>query len=188
MPSSWVNTLPDDILIDTAILECDLVTPGTYVLVGGTRGGLTFNPGKTFRAVPYDGKRSAHVVGLDRIEMVDPKITGTLIAFNGDTLRMMEAASTGTVGTITPKPMGEMFVLGDYHKFRVTWNRAQQVAGVHGTVVVEFSYGYVESYDIKSADNNEGESPIVIVAAQRRDDTSSTDGELPYTIAVTTAA
>lgn len=167
-------------LIDTATLKCDLVTPGTLVAVGGTRGGLKFNAGKEYRQVPYDGKRSDVVVGLTRVTMMKPTITGTLLLFNEDTIRMMEAGSTGSTLTVTPIPAGQMFVLGSYHKFECTWARSGG-----GTVVVTFPYGYVESYEIGSTDNNEGESPITIVAAQRRDDALSTDGEVPYTIIIT---
>jgi hypothetical protein len=172
--------MPTDLVEDSAVLRCDLVTPGTLVAVGGTRGGLKFNPGIEIRAVPFDGKKSSRVVGLDRIVNRQPTITGTLLLINEQTLRMFEPGGSGSTLTVTPKAAGAMFAVGDYKKFDVTWDRSGG-----GTVVVTFPYGLVTQYEIGSQDQNEGEVPITIEACQRLDDGSSTTGEVPYTIVIT---
>lgn len=180
MPSSYTTTLPSDVILDTGILKADLTTAGTLELIGGTRGGFAFNPGITMRDIPYDGKRAAHVVGLGRITEYNPTFTGTIIVFNAKVLRFLNPGATGATNTVTLKEAGIAMALAEYHKWQLLYS-----LGSGGTVAIDFPYGFVTQYDIKATDNNEGEGSITIAAAQRRDDASSTDGEVPFTITVT---
>lgn len=180
MPSSYTNTLPADVILDTGILKADLTTAGTLELIGGTRGGFSFNPGITMRDIPYDGKRAAHVVGMGRITEYAPTFSGTVIVFNAKVLRFVNAGATGATNTVTMKEAGIALALAEYHKWSLVYG-----LGSGGTVEILFPYGIVTGYDIKATDNNEGEMSITIAGAQRRDDASSTDGEVPFTITVT---
>ncbi len=180
MPSSYSTTLPADVLLDTGVLKADLTTPGTLEAIGGTRGGFSFNPGITMRDIPYDGKRAAHVVGLGRITEYNPTFSGNIIVWNAKVLRFLNVGATGATNTVTMKEAGIPLALAEYHKFSLLYSR-----GDGGTVEILFPYGIVTSYDIKATDNNEAEGSITIAAAQRRDDASSTDGEVPFSITVT---
>lgn len=182
MSSGYTDRLPDDVLLDTGVLKADITTPGTTEIVGVSRGGLRFIPGKEIRNIPYDGRRFK-VAGLDRITGGDPRITGTMLQAGPKDLRLYEAGASGSSNTITLKPAGQLFAIGDYHKFELLFDRANG-----GTCVVTFPYGLVTEYELGSTDNDESEIPITIEPRQRRDDASSSDGEIPYTIVVTDPA
>lgn len=183
MPSSYNSTLPADVLLDTAILKADLTTAGTLELIGGTRGGFTFSPGINVRNIEYDGKRSEHITGMGRITAYNATMSGTLIVFNAKVLRFLSAGATGATNAVTLPEAGAVLPLAVYHKWQLLYSR-----GDGGTVAIDFPYGLVTEYTITGADNNEAEVSITIAAAQRRDDASSTDGEVPFTITVTPGA
>lgn len=182
MPSSYTATLPDDILLDTAVLYYDPVTPGTMVKFGGTRGGLTFNRGRTVRTVEVDGV-SSPVVGIQRYVEGEATITGTTIVFSSDRLKVLEPGATSTdtgtapsiVRKITPLANRTMIGASAYHKWECIWKR-----GNGGTFKVVFPVGMATIASIGAADNNEGESAITVTAANTAADAASVD-ETPAT-------
>jgi hypothetical protein len=179
MSSGFVPRTVTDIILDSPILKADLTTPGTTELIGVSRGGLRFVPNKTLRNIDFDGKRAAGV-GLDRIISVNPVITGSMLQVGEQDLRLLEAGSSGTGLIVTPKPLGQLFVVGDYHKFELVFDRSGG-----GFVTVTFPFGLVVSYELGSTDANEAEVPITIEARQNLLDASSSSAEVPYTITVT---
>lgn len=180
MPSSYTATMAAEIILDTGSISADLTTPGTLELIGGTRGGFSFDPGAEIRNVEYDGKR-ANVAELDRITMYKPSFTGTIITANSKLIRFLHAGATGTGTTITPPEAGTMFVAAQYHKWALVFKR-----GDASTVTITFPYALVTSYTVGGQDNNEGEISVTIEARQLRSDGGSTDGEVPFTIVPST--
>lgn len=177
MPSSYTSDLPNDILLDSGVLYYDPVTPGTMVKFGGTRGGLTFNRGRTLRTVPVDGVSTA-VVGLQRFVEGDATITGTVIVFDDTRLDILEPGSTSSdsgtdpdvVRTITPLAFRTMIPSSAYHKWQCIWKR-----GNGGTFKVTMPVGLAVIDSIGAQDNNEGESPITITAATSATDAAASD-------------
>lgn len=183
MPSGWNLRFPDDVLIDTGVLKADLTTPGEITdIVGVSRGGLRFVPGKTIRNIEFDGKKF-DIAGLDRQTRGEPRFTGTMLQVGPEDLRLFEAGASGAANTVTLKPAGQFIEVGDLHAYALTWDRKNG-----GTFTITFPYGIVTEYEIGSTDNNESEIPITIAARQRRDDASSSDGEVPYAFSYTDPA
>jgi hypothetical protein len=177
MPSSFELTLPDDILLDTAVLYYDPVTPGTMVKFGGTRGGLTFNRNRELRTVPVDGVTQA-VRGIQRFIAGDATITGTVIVFGPDRLEVLEPGSTAAesgsnpnaILTVTPLESRTMIPSTAYHQWECLWKR-----GNGGTFKVVFPIGLAIIDSIGSQDNNEAESPITVTCIIDEADAASSD-------------
>lgn len=156
--NGWDGTLPADCLLDSGVLFV-----GSNP-VGVSRGGLTFDPGRTIRNIPFDGQRS-DVKGLDRVTKWDSKIMGTLLEFAATDIARDEPGSTsavvGGVTTITPKGAGALFAGGDYlADVRLIFERSGG-----GYAAVYFAFGFVVKYGpLKGNDNAEAEIPIEISA------------------------
>jgi hypothetical protein len=183
MPTSYTTDLPNDILLNTGVLYYDPVTPGTMVKWGGTRGGLTFNRNREIRTVEVDGVTGG-VRGIQRyIGTGDASITGTSIVFGPARLAVLEpgseTADTGTdpnvIRTITPLASNTMIPDAAYHEWHCIWDR-----GNGGTFKVIFPIGVAQIDSISAADNNEGESPITIMAVSDEADAASSN-QLPAT-------
>lgn len=180
MPSSFTPDLPNDIILDSAVLYYDPVTPGTMVKFGGTRGGLTFNPNEEWRSVPFDGA-SGENEGLHRKIDGVPTISGTVIVFGPTAMETLSPGSTSAesgsdpnaILTITPIPYRTMLATTDYHKWHCLWRR-----GNGGTFKVVFPRGLATIDSIGAQDNNEGESPITVKAVNAQADIDGVD-EVP---------
>lgn len=189
MPSSFTLNFKDDVVLDSAVLYCDLVTPGTMVKWGGTRGGLTFNRNIEIRSIPYDGARG-ETAGLHRKTDGVPTISGTALLFGPRNLAALEPGSTteivgggpGAVMTVTPLPYTTMLdAATDYHEWHCLWKR-----GNGGTFKVIFPVGYATIDSIGAQDNNEGEAPLTIKAVNNPDDIDGNDEvPAPYRYEVT---
>lgn len=182
MASGYNSRTVEDIVLDTGVLKADITTPGTTEVIGVTRGGLRFIPGKTWRNVEFDGKRFK-IMGLDRVTSGDPRITGTMLQIGPEDIRLFEPGSGGTGNTVTLKKAGEMLEEADYHKVELVFDRKNG-----GTFTITFPYAVFTEYEIGSTDANEGEVPITIEARQNRDDVGSSDGEVPYSFSYTDPA
>lgn len=116
--TGYTSSLPSDVLLDSGVLY---VGPaGSSVVFGAFAGGLKFDPGVTYRAADFDGKRSP-VKGLDRVTMRMPKITGTVIQLSTTNVGQIEpGAATAVTGAWTastsyaPKSAGQLLASGDY--------------------------------------------------------------------------
>lgn len=172
--TSYSADLPSDCLLDSGVL---------YVgsnIVGVSRGGLSFDPGRTWRNTEFDGKRSP-VKGLDRIAGFASKIAGTMLEFGTEELPQFEPGSTSDSGTptntFTPKAAGVVLSSGDYlTNVRLVFERGN---GKYAAVL--FAVGLVTEYSLKGQDNSEAEVQITIEA--RLDITGgAVPGTCPYKI------
>lgn len=156
--NGYDGSLPSDALLDSGVLYVGS-TP-----IGVSRGGLSFDPGRQVRNIPFDGKRS-DVKGLDRITGWDAKISGTLLEFAGTDIARFEPGSTNatvsTTTTYTPKSAGTIFASGDYlTDVRLIFERAGG-----GYAAVYFAQGFVDKWGpLKGSDNAEAEIGIQISA------------------------
>lgn len=154
--------LPADVLLDSGVL---------YIganIVGVSRGGLSFDPGKTYRNIPFDGQRSP-VKLLDRIEKYDSKITGTMLEFGTEELPWFEPGSVNDaaspVAVITPKVAGTLLVAGDYQaNVRLVFERGGSTGALPLYAAVLFPCALFTQYSVKGSDNNEAEIAITIEA------------------------
>ena len=158
MPSGYTSDLPDDILLDVAVLSRDV--GGTPTVFGVSRGGLTFRPTIEYRNVEFDGKRS-DIELLDRVIKRGGEISGTFIQLGLAQLNDLEPGSTvGTVTatdfntyTITPAAASALLVAGDYtDNLMMTFQR-----GGGGTATVKFAKALCTQYEISGQDNSEAE-------------------------------
>lgn len=171
--------LPADVIVDSGVLYV-----GTAI-VGVTRGGLAFDPGKSYRNIPFDGVRSP-IKGLDRIEKYDAKLTGTILEFDAEEFVQLEPGSTNDAGTpttiITMKAASTLLASGDY----LTDVRLVMERGGGGYAAVHFSVGLLTQYSVKTSDNSEAEIAITIEA--RLDmAVAATPSVCPYKIELRTA-
>src|SRR5690349_680429 len=78
-------------ILDAGVLFVG-ATPAAF---GAFSGGLSFDPGITWRESEYDGK-TTHVAGDDRIAQYDAKITGKVKDVSSTLIAMLEPGSTKT--------------------------------------------------------------------------------------------
>jgi hypothetical protein len=189
MPSGYSATLPDDTLVDVAVLSRDVAsTPTTF---GVSRGGLTFTPTKEMRNVEFDGKRSP-VAGLDRITAHGATISGTFIQFGTAQLTNLEPSSSiatatstaGTTHTLTPQPASTLIAEGDLiANLTLTY---QRLGG--GTVKVIFPFAICTEYELSGEDNSEAEISATFEARLGATAAATSTDTAPYSIVVFDAA
>ena len=168
--SGYTTTMPTDVLLDTGVLML------AAVVVGVSRGGLTFDPGIELRNVPYDGKK-APVVGLDRITSRAPRISGTLLEASGaDFINYEPGAATPDV---TLAKQGALLAAGVYlTTLALLFHR-----GGGGTVVVTFAKALCVKYDVVGQVDGEAEIACEFEARAVHGATPD-EGTVPYTIVV----
>lgn len=186
MPSGYTTSLPDDVLLDVAVLSREVAA--AQVPFGVSRGGLSFNPNKETRNVEFDGKRSP-IAGLDRVTKFAPVIEGRFIQIGKAQLADLEpgsstATSTGTASpttyTITPTDASTLIAEGDLlTNLRMRYNR---LGG--GFVDIIFPVAICSQYDISGQDNNEAEVNATFEARLASDDAASSTDTPPYQILV----
>lgn len=165
----YTQNLPDDVLLDTGVL---LVGNQAW---GASQGGLTFDPGREMRNVPFDGKRS-DVAGLDRITRWNSQITGQMLVFGPASLLRLEPGVSVTSGVYTPADGGLLIAVGDLlDTVKLAFQR-----GSGGVAVVIFDKGLVNTYTV--AGQVDGEALVnVTVAARLVVEDNNTDA-CPYRI------
>jgi hypothetical protein len=162
MPSNFDPTnTPKDILLDTALLYIG-ATP-----FGVSRGGLSFDPGRTERNVDFDGKR-APVAGLDRVTGYAPTITGKFLTLSKTEILKFEtgaaSATTGTAPndttTITPIDGSTQIASGSLIvNLRLIWR-----TGSGRFFQIRFPLAKCTRYTIGSTDNSEAEIDATFAA------------------------
>jgi hypothetical protein len=172
--TGYSSDLPTDVLLDSGVLYV-----GSNV-VGVSRGGLNFDPGKEYGNIGFDGKRSK-VKGLDRVTGWDPKISGTLLEFGTEEMPQLEPGSVNDAAsptaTITPKAASTLLAAGNYlDNVRLVFERGN---GKYAAVL--FTCGLLTQWSLKGSDNGEGEIAVTIEA--RLDITGgAVPGTCPYKI------
>lgn len=159
MPAPVVNTVP---------LDAGLVIVNTAYW-GATRGGVRFANGREIRAIEFDGKRSAHIVGHDRVVGFDPTITFDIIEFSATILARLEPGSASVVagGTTTVTPLSAGIFLADdpnnlLTNFRIAW----PLATANNFVQIRFPKAIVVGYEGPSGtDKNEAVATVTVAAA-----------------------
>lgn len=146
----------------TQLVNAGVVYVGeTAVGMGATEGGLTFDPGREMRNVPFDGK-TTDVAGLDRVITYNSRITGRWKDISAEFIQMLEpgSASDGSSGTntITPIIAHKFLTQGDYLK-NVTF---VGLCSDGKTRRVFMEWAIVESYTLATTDKEEGLFDVAI--------------------------
>jgi hypothetical protein len=170
--TGYTSALPSDILLDSGVLYVSSTVFGAFA------GGIKFDPGVTYRAADFDGKRSP-VKGLDRVTMRMPKISGTVIQLSTTNVGQIEpGAATAVTGAWTastsyaPKSAGQLLASGDYlSDVRAIWQRGGATASAGSYVQVRFPSALCTKYDITGQDG--AEIAIAIEIEARLDPTLS---------------
>src|SRR5689334_17629543 len=102
------ETLPDDLVLNTAVIYINGVLAGVSVTgdkLSATQGGVDFKPGKKEREIEYDGKRS-ETEQMSYVIEYDAHLTGSIIQLGSTQIPILEPGSTsetaGNVTTYTP--------------------------------------------------------------------------------------
>lgn len=170
--TGYTSSLPSDVLLDSGVLYVGATVFGAFA------GGLKFDPGVTYRAADFDGKRSP-VKGLDRVTMRMPKISGTCIQLATANVAQIEPGSaTAVTGAWTastsyaPKSAGQLLASGDYlSDVRCIWQRGGATSAAGSYVQVRFPSALCIKYDITGQDG--AEIAIAIEIEARLDPTLS---------------
>jgi hypothetical protein len=180
--SGFTDTTPEDVLVDAGLIYVG--TPGdegTPMLLGASVDGFTFDPGKEFREMEFDGKRSP-VVGGHRVTGYQSVISGTMLEFSDGQIPVYEPGAVVTAGPpilVTPKDAGGFFVEEDY--VQNLWLFLQR--GVSGYEKIAFDWALVRKYTLVSKDKDE-----VKVAVEFLGCVLNTNlGKCPYKISQETA-
>jgi len=170
--TGYTSSLPSDVLLDSGVLYVGATVFGAFA------GGLKFDPGVTYRAADFDGKRSP-VKGLDRVTMRMPKISGTCIQLSTTNVGQIEpGAATAVTGAWTastsyaPKSAGQLLASGDYlSDVRLIYQRGGATSSAGSYVQVRFPSGLCTKYDMTGQDG--AEIAIAIEIEARLDPTLS---------------
>ena len=173
MITGYSADLPADCLLDSGVLYI-----GSNI-VGVSRGGLQFDPGKTYSQIKFDGQRSP-IKGLDRVASYDAKISGTLLEFGTEERPWLEPGSTNDSGTptdtTTMKAAGVILASGDYQaNVRLVFERG---GGKYAAVL--FPYALCSQYTLKGNDGDAAE--IAVTFEARLSVGAGGTGECPYKI------
>src|SRR5690242_14995414 len=96
--TTWPGpTKPADVALDAGVLYVG----DTPVAMGATRGGLSFDPGVTWRETDWDGKTTS-IAGQERIVEYNSTITGKIVSLSSTLLQQLNPGSTKT--TVTGPP------------------------------------------------------------------------------------
>lgn len=159
----WLSTFPTDILLDSGALY--LGANGSGVLLGRSRGGLTFDPGKITAHVDFDGKR-ADVMGLHHITSYEAMIKGKILNFGSSEYVNYEpgitsASGSGIVSTVyTMQEASELYVAGDYlSNVRLIFRRSDL-----SFWQVRFPYAICRKYSLVSKDKDAAEIDVEFAA------------------------
>lgn len=152
--TGYTTALPADVLLDSGMLYVGSAQ------ISATRGGLSFDPGKEFRVLEYDGLRT-EVLGIRRITRWNAAIKGAFLQFKAaNVTNFIPGATTGTGGTgvstlITPKAAGLQYASGDYlSNLRLVFERGDTASTKY--LAVLFTRALCIKYDIGSQMDGEG--------------------------------
>ncbi len=178
MITGYSADLPSDCLLDSGVLYV-----GSNIM-GVSRGGLSFDPGKEYAQIKFDGHR-VPVKGLDRIASYNSKISGTMLELGTEERPYLEPGSTSDglspIDTTTMKAAGAFLVAGDYlTNVRLVFER-----GVGTYAAVLFTDALLTQYSVKGNDGDVAEIAITIEA--RLAVTGTATGVCPYKIELRTA-
>ena len=166
MPVFPGYTKPSELLIDVGVLYGRLDGYGSTLLgVGATRGGLTFNPNRALRNVPFDGKQ-ADIEGLDRyVADGAPTLVGNLLDFSRKALGILEPGSTsedsGSMARIEPLGNSVFLEEGAYIA-DLLWIRRMKDSTLID--VIGFPRAIVTQYEEKGEEKNEIVAAVTIAA------------------------
>ena len=158
MPSSFPGYVkPQNVGLDAGVLYVGGVGMGASV------GGFSFDPGRTVRNIPFDGKTSG-IVALDRVlDYSTNKLSATIIDFSAAALMRYEPGSTSdgsASNTVTPIDAQTIFVVGDYLQ-DVEWIMRNSSGG---STRIKMAWALVQKYTVKSTDKDEVKAAIEITA------------------------
>lgn len=159
--------VPADTLLDVALLKVGAT------IIGVTRGGIRRTPTREIKPVEFDGRRAAHVVGLDRIIDYGDRIETRVLEFSQASLDRLRNVS-GDAPAVAKA--GELYTSARY----LTDVTMEYARGGGGTVKIVFPRALVLWTELTGEDKSEAEAAIAIEAALNYP-TATTD-DAPYTI------
>jgi hypothetical protein len=178
MPASLTETLPDDLVLNVAVLyHTASITAGAVsgTKVSATKGGLDFDPGKKERQVEYDGART-ETEGLAYIIEYDAHIKGKIIQLGASQIALLEPGAELSGEMYTPRDADVLYEAGDYlSNVMCAWER-----GNGNLFVVEFPKARVVNYKIDGKDKSEAEVPIDLKAILPLADAVINTSKCPY--------
>ena len=184
MPSAWSPTLPDEVILNAAVLDYESGV-ATRTVVGMAEGGHNFISGEERRHITADGIRT-NILGLRRVlRWVDTRFEGRFKQIPLSTMAKylpgatVTAAGTPLVTTYVPAPAGHVLVAGDlYLKPRLNWAMSDG-----GWLYVEFPYGEIAEFpNIEAPDLEEGRMPYRMLAVVDPDAVGWTPDSPPFTV------
>jgi hypothetical protein len=141
--------LPADTLLDVAVVRIGAA------LWGATRGGVRRMPNRELRAIEFDGRRHAHIVGHDRVVDFGERSEFTLIEFGQVNIDRFEHVSGGAPAR--PKA-GELYTSARYlNDVSFTYAR-----GGGGSVIVRYPSALVMWTEVRGADKGEAELAVAL--------------------------
>jgi len=167
---------PEEFLVDAGLI----MVGGISSAFGATVGGISWDPGKDVRSIPFDGK-SSEQVGLQRTLKYDAKLSGKIKRGGPAFLSALEpgSSSDGSSGSdgnvVTLLDARTPWVEGDY--LADVFYIGRQENGV--IMYVRMPFAFVSKYKLATKDNDEAEWDIEIMPALGPDETNS--NLIPFT-------
>lgn len=176
--TGFTATTFEDVIKDAGILYADIdgVGAGGPVLLGASQDGFTWDPGKEWGEMEFDGKR-APIVGGHEIIGFQSMISGTMLEFSDAQIPVYEAGATKVAGppiVFTPKPAGELLVQGDYVKDLWLFLRR----GAAGYMKIALPFALCTKYSLVSKDKEVAKVAVEFLACNL----PATIGIAPYKI------
>lgn len=117
MPSGYLTSLKDDVILDEGVLMINSTTA-----FGVTDGPISYDNGETWQNLDFAGKR-CDVALLDRLIGRNPRLSFDLIQVNTTTSPVLVTGSTqtGTPVVVTPHAASSLLASGDYETNVKVW-------------------------------------------------------------------
>lgn len=167
---------PEGFVVDVGLIMVGGITEA----FGATIGGLSWDPGKDVRSIPYDGK-SSEQVGLQRTLKYDAKLSGKIKRGGPAFVMALEpgSSSDGSSGSdgnvVTLLDARTPWVEGDYLQdvFYIGRQEDQTI------MYVRMPFAFVSKYKLQTKDNDEAEWDVEFMPALGPDETNS--NKVPFT-------
>jgi hypothetical protein len=175
-------TSPEKMILGAGKIEIKAASGGSFVTVGATRGGASFDPGIPLRDIDVDGLQGA-TKGLVVKDKGNPSLSCTLLEITKTQLSQLLPGMIISGNTI----IGNGQIKSTDYLFEVKWTGYRP----HSTAVVEILLKDVlvkEPIGLTFSDNDEATISVVFMAHFDLAATETADGYLPEPYVITSVA
>lgn len=174
------STTPENMLLGAGILEIKATSGGSFVKIGATRGGFTFNPGIPLRSREFDGSQG-NTKGMVVKDKGNPTMTGTILEISKTNLQQLIPGSQLVDDTITSRGQ----ISDDDYLYQIRWTGYRSANTTDTVVITMDNVLCTEPLPLTTADNDEATIAVTLTGHFDLDAVETTDGYSPEPWSIT---